>query len=112
MRIESSPFGSRTRTGVLLVLAQRGEAQVRQLSRLLRSPLSVVQHALRTLERDGLLTSRSHGRARVVSIDPACPARAELVAYLRRLAELEQGAPGAVAAIPVERADTTPEQTS
>lgn len=109
MRIESSPFGSRTRTEVLLVLAQRPDAHVRQIARLLSVPLSVVQHALRTLERDGLLSSRNMGHVRHVSISPAYPARDELLAYLRRLVELEQGAVHNTSTVPVERASTDPE---
>ena len=67
--VPSSPFGSRTRTAVLLLLVERGQAHLRELARHLGSPLSVVQHALRTLERDGLVACQMSGRVRLARLD-------------------------------------------
>lgn len=64
---------------------------MRELARHLGSPLSVVQHALRTLERDGLVACQMAGRVRLVRLNPRYPAHGELVAFLTRLAP---GGPG------------------
>jgi len=89
--VPSSPFGSRTRTAVLLLLVERGQAHLRELARHLGSPLSVVQHALRTLERDGLVACQMSGRVRLARLDPRYPAHGELVALLTRLATSTPG---------------------
>jgi DNA-binding transcriptional ArsR family regulator len=89
MSFVSSPFGSNTRTAILLLLSRRGQAHVRLLARLLDVPLSVVQHALRSLEADGLVACRREGRIRQVFLSPAYPAHEELLKYLCRLADLE-----------------------
>ena len=86
----SSPFGSRTRTLVLLSLELLGDSYPRELARLLGSPLSGIQRALQTLERDGLVAGRSLGRTRQFRINPAYPARRELQALLRKLADADQ----------------------
>jgi len=87
----SSPFGTPTRTAILLQLHVHGRAHVRQLARLLGVPLSVVQHGLATLEGDGLVARQREGRLCHVFLSPSYVARAELCDYLRRLAELRQG---------------------
>ena len=86
---QSSPFGSRTRTRALLALSLLGESYARELARLLRSPLSGVQAALRGLERDGLVAARVVGRTRALRLEPRYAARAELAAYLARLAAMD-----------------------
>jgi hypothetical protein len=63
-----------------------GESYARELARLLESPLSAVQRALIGLERDGMVAGRSVGRTRVFRLNPRYFARAELEAYLLRLA--------------------------
>ena len=85
----SSPFGSSARTRVLLSLSLLGESYARELSRVLRAPLSGVQKALQSLELDGLVAGRSVGRTRIFQLDPRYFARSTLQAYLRRLAEPE-----------------------
>lgn len=85
----SSPFGSRTRTRVLLALFLLGESYARELARLLDSPLSGVQAAIRSLERDGLVAGRAMGRTRLFRIDPRYFARKPLEAYLERLLAAE-----------------------
>lgn len=82
----SSPFGSPTRTRVLLGLELTGESYARELSRVLQVSLSVVQKALRSLELDGLVAARSAGRTRLYRIDPRYSAEKELRVLLRRLA--------------------------
>ena len=95
----SSPFGSMTRTRVLLALSLLGESYPRELSRVLRAPLNGVQQALRGLERDGLVAGRSVGRTRVFQLDPRYFARDALKQFLRRLAGPEAGLRKEVAAL-------------
>jgi DNA-binding transcriptional ArsR family regulator len=85
--VRSSPFGSQTRTRVLLALELIGDAYPRELARALGSQLSPVQRALRSLERDRLVAGRTLGRVRLYRIDPTYVAVAELRRLLRRLAD-------------------------
>jgi DNA-binding transcriptional ArsR family regulator len=85
----SSPFGSRTRTRVLLALELLSESYPRELSRVLGSSLSVVQKAIRSLELDGLIAGRSVGRTRLYAPNPAYFAAGELRQFARRLAEAD-----------------------
>lgn len=82
VKTTSSPFGSRTRTRVLLSLELMGQSYPRELARLLGVGLSVVQKAIRSLELDGLIAGRAVGRTRLYSINPAYFAANEV----RRLA--------------------------
>ena len=86
---QSSPFGSQSRTRVLLALRLLDESYARELSRVLEMPLSNVQKALRTLELDGLVSARAVGRTRVVRLNPRYFARDALEKLLTRLAEPE-----------------------
>jgi len=95
----SSPFGSATRTRVLLALSLLGESYPRELSRVVGAPLNGVQQALRGLERDGLVAGRSVGRTRVFQLDPRYFARDALKQFLRRLAEPEVELQNEVAAL-------------
>ncbi len=87
----SSPFGSRTRSRILCGLELLGSSHPRELARILGSGLSVVQKALRSLERDGLVAGRSVGRTRVYSLDPSYFAARELRQLVRRLAATDEG---------------------
>lgn len=95
----SSPFGSWTRTRVLLALSLTGESYARELSRLLRAPLSGIQKALQSLEADGLVAGRSVGRTRVFQLEPRYFARDALRQFLRRLCEPETALQRDVAAL-------------
>ena len=86
----SSPFGSETRTRVLLALQLVHESFPRELARILDVRLGTVQAAIRSLERDGLIASRVMGRTRLIRLDPRFFATKELRSLLRRLAEPEQ----------------------
>jgi DNA-binding transcriptional ArsR family regulator len=86
----SSPFGSKTRTRVLLALRLLSESYPRELARVLDQSLSGVQQALRRLELDGLVAGRVVGSARVYRINPRYFAAGELLAYLQRLTEPEE----------------------
>ena len=86
VRQKSSPFGSQTRTRVLIALQFGGESYARELARLLETPLSAVQGALRSLERDGLVGAKSAGRTRLCRLEPRYFATRELCAFLARLA--------------------------
>jgi predicted transcriptional regulator len=65
----SSPFGSRTRTEVLIGLSLMESSYPRELARLLGTALNAVQAALRSLERDGLVVARSVGRTRLFELN-------------------------------------------
>ena len=83
---ESSPFGSRSRTRILLALSDLESSYPRALARRLDSPIFAVRKALEGLERDGLVSSRLVGRTRVYTLDSSYVAYKELAAYLGRLA--------------------------
>jgi len=87
----SSPFGSISRTRVLLALQLLVESYPRELARFLELHLSSVQKAIRSLEKDGLVAGRSVGRTRVYRVNPRAFARRELTAYLEQLLEPESG---------------------
>ena len=84
-----SPFGSITRTRVLVTLHLLGSSFQRELSRLLDSSPSVVQKALTRLEGDGLVAGRMVGRTRSYTLNPSYFARAEFGRFLTRLAEAD-----------------------
>ena len=85
----SSPFGSDSRTRVLVLLQLLGSSYARELSRLLRQPVSVIQKALGGLERDALVAAQAMGRTRVFRVNPRYFARAEFSAYLAKLADAD-----------------------
>lgn len=89
MVVSSSPFGSQTRTRVLLALSLLGESYARELSRVLGVPLSGVQKALSSLERDGLVGARAAGRTRLFRLEPRYFAYDALRTLLQRLSEPE-----------------------
>jgi len=89
VNIQSSPFGSQSRTRVLLALRLLDESYARELSRVLEMPLSNAQKALRSLEIDGMVAARAVGRTRVFRLNPRYFARDALRKYLLRLAEPE-----------------------
>jgi DNA-binding transcriptional ArsR family regulator len=91
VRNQSSPFGSTTRTRVLIALWLLSESYPRELARVLRSPLSTIQKAMIGLERDGLIAAKAMGRTRVYRLEARYFAHADLVRYLRRLSEPETG---------------------
>lgn len=85
----SSPFGSTTRTRVLVALQLLGSSFPRELARLLGASPSVVLKALGSLERDGLVAGRSLGRWRLYTLEPRYFAKDDLGRYLSRLAEAD-----------------------
>jgi len=95
----ASPFGSVSRTRVLLALRLLGESHARELSRLLGFSLSGVQRAILSLERDGLVAGRAAGRTRLFRLDPRAFARRELERYLDRLLEAEPALRARVASL-------------
>jgi DNA-binding transcriptional ArsR family regulator len=86
----SSPFGGKTRTRVLLALRLLSESYPRELARILDSPLSGVQQALRGLELDGLVAAQVAGRTKLYRINPRYFAFEALQRYLLRLTEPEE----------------------
>lgn len=95
----TSSFGSRSRTQVLIALRLLTESHARELSRLLALPLYSVQQALRSLGKDGLVAARSVGRTRAFRIAPGHFARLELESYLMRLSEPESELRGRISAL-------------
>lgn len=85
----SSPFGGRVRTEALLALRLVEESYPRELARLLQRPLSAVQRALESLEKEGLVAGRMRGRTRLVRLAPRYFAYEELRRYLERLTQPE-----------------------
>ena len=85
----STPFGSESRTRVLILLHLLGSTYARELSRLLAQPVSVLQKALISLERDGLVAAQTVGRTRLFRLNPGYFARQEFAAYLSKLAETD-----------------------
>ena len=83
------PFGGAARTRVLVALELLDESYPRELARVLGTPLSGVQAALRSLERDGIVAARSIGRTRLYRFEPRYFAVRELRTYLARLASAE-----------------------
>jgi hypothetical protein len=86
----AASFGTPLRTEILVLLRLLGTSYPRELARLLRRPLSVVQKALASLERDSLVAAQSLGRTRAFRLNPRYYAGRELAAYLSRIAEAEQ----------------------
>jgi DNA-binding IclR family transcriptional regulator len=86
----SSPFGAKSRSRVLLALRLLGDSYPRELARLLETPLSAVQKALRGLELVGLVAGWVMGRTRLYQLNPRYFAADTLFAYLSRLSEPEQ----------------------
>jgi hypothetical protein len=85
----ASPFGSRRRTEVLVLVALLGESYPSEIARLLGAPLFSVQKIVDSLDREGILATRLMGGTRRVSLDPRWFAARELEALLLRLAEAE-----------------------
>lgn len=84
---------------MLLALRLLAESYPRELARLLSMPLSAVQRALASLERDGLVAARPLGRTRVYRLDPRYFARQELQRFLLRLTEPDADLRGRVGAM-------------
>ena len=84
-----SPFGSQTRTRVLLALSLLEQSYARELARVLSVPVSQVQKAIQSLERDTIVAVRNVGRTRAVALNPRFFADRELRALLSRLTEPE-----------------------
>lgn len=119
LKTESSPFGGRTRTQVLLALHLVEASYAGELATLLDAPPSGVRKALRSLERDGLVAGRAVGRTRVCELNPNYFAKAELRQYPARLArsdsEMERlrGPCRGVSGVPCSTARTqAPRETS
>ncbi len=87
---QSSPFGSGTRTRVLLALRLMGSSYPRELARLLGAALNGVQGALRSLEIDGLIAGRPVGRTRLFELNPRFFAATEVRALLDKLAAADR----------------------
>ncbi len=89
LKITSSPFGSGTRTRILLALRILATSYPREIARLLNVQISAVRKALISLEADGLVTARSVGRTRQYQLNPGFIARDELRSMLAKLADAD-----------------------
>jgi hypothetical protein len=74
---------------VLIALRLLEQSYARELSRFLRLPVSVVQKAVRSLERDDLIAGRLFGKTRVLQLNPRYFAAAEVRALLDRFVEAD-----------------------
>jgi DNA-binding transcriptional ArsR family regulator len=89
MRV-TSPFGSQTRTRLLIALELLGQSYPRELARLLGSSLSASQKGLESLERDGLVAGRLAGRTRLFQLNPGYFAVKEIRALLAKLTQADR----------------------
>lgn len=83
----SSPFGSPTRTKVLLKVAKDGQSWGRKISEDFGVALNGIQMALEGLKQDGLLHKNEFGRTVVYEINKGYFAYSELMQYIQRLLE-------------------------
>ena len=74
---------------MLIALRLLEQSYARELSRFLRLPVSVVQKAVRSLERDDLIAGRLFGKTRVLQLNPRYFAAAEVRALLDRFVEAD-----------------------
>ena len=95
--LQVSPFGSVTRTRVLLALRLMGSSYPRELARVLGSAVNGVQGAIRSLEADGLIAGRAVGRTRLFELNPRFFAATELRALIDKLASADRGLQDAIA---------------
>ncbi len=71
----------------MLTLQLLTESYAREMVLLVQLSLSSVQKGLQSLERDGLIASRTAGRTRLYRMNPRTLGRRELEHYLVRLLE-------------------------
>ena len=83
----SSPFGSPTRTKVLMILGRDGESWGRKIAEELGVMVNAVQEAISGLELDALVVGRMVGRTKLLYLNPSYFAAKELKLYLDRLNE-------------------------
>jgi DNA-binding MarR family transcriptional regulator len=97
VRLQASPFGSVTRTRVLLALRLMGSSYPRELARVLGSAVNGVQGAIRSLEADGLIAGRAVGRTHLFELNPRFFAATELRALIDKLTAADRGLQDAIA---------------
>lgn len=83
----SSPFGSPTRTKVLLKILKDGHSWGRKIAEDFGDNVNNIQHALESLEYDGLIHKTEMGRTHVYQINRGYFAYETLIPYLTRLLE-------------------------
>ena len=88
-KASSSPFGSRTRTRLVIALVLLRASFPRELARMLGTHLNAVRKALASLEQDGLVAGRSIGRTRVYEFNPSYFAYREFRRFAVRLADAD-----------------------
>ncbi len=79
-------FGTKMRTGMLLLIAVLEETYPAELARYLGTTISSVQRTLDKIEDEGLIATRPLV-VRTVTLNPMFPAYRELRAFLLRIAE-------------------------
>lgn len=84
----SSVLGSLNRERVLVYLTARGRGYAREIARFFNAPLDPVQKALDSLERSGVLVSRTIGSTREYEFNPRYALRNELRALLEKALSL------------------------
>jgi len=87
--MSTSPFGSLTRSRVLMALRLMGTSYARELARVLDGAVNGIQGAIRSLEADGLVVGRDVGRTRVFELNPRYFAASEVRALVDKLARVD-----------------------
>ncbi len=84
----SALVGSVNKERALIFLLARERGYARQIARFYDAPLNPLQKALDSLERSGILVSRTVGSTREYEFNPRYPMREELCALLKKALSL------------------------
>lgn len=85
----ASVFGTPLRDQILAILAISHEQHASELARLIGVSEATIGRAVGRLERDGLLAAVTHGRTRLLRLNPRWYAKQELRALLDRMTEAQ-----------------------
>src|ERR1700685_3063236 len=89
MESRGSVFGTQLRDKILTILAMKAQSHVSELAPALGLSIAGVAKAVRQLERDGLIAATTHGRTRILQLNPRWFAKSELRELLERMAEAQ-----------------------
>lgn len=76
--------GNKNVVSILIFLFVNGKCYGTQLHRLLKTPLTPLQHALHRLEKGGLIMSYNEGKTKLYQFNPAYPLLTELEQLLKK----------------------------
>lgn len=83
-----SLLGNQTAEKVLLYIINYGEGHTSGIAQTFELPKSQIRKQLMRLEAGGILVGRSVGNIRMFQINPRCPYRKELEAFLEKILSL------------------------